>query len=88
MSLLSHAAPSKWNLNSILQLIAIGAILWTGETVMSSKDRLGKIEESLAVMSTTNDDRLTQLNRIEAEMARQRDQLRDLQVEVAKLKGK
>lgn len=76
------------NFNSLLQMIAISALLWVGETVSSSKDRLSKIEERLAVIDSANNIKVEQLNRIESEVGKQRDQLHDLQVEVAKLKGK
>ncbi len=88
MALTESIAPRKWNLNSILQLVAISAMIWVGETVTASKDRLAKIDESLAVMRVSNTSKWEQLDRIENEVGKQRDQLRDLQIDVSKLKSK
>lgn len=87
LSTIDAHKPSKWNLNSILHLIAICALLWVLETVTSSKDRLSKIDEQLAVMAASNNSKWEQLNRIEEEVNKQRDQLHDLQIELAKLKS-
>jgi hypothetical protein len=77
-----------FNFNSFLNLIAIACIFWVGEEVLSSKERMVKVEQALAVMAVANEAKLESLNRIEAEVNRQRDQLHDLQLDVSKLKNK
>jgi hypothetical protein len=85
------AAPPErkgWNLNSILQLIALSSIFWVGYTVTTTKEKISTIEEQVSVLRTANESKWDQLNRIEQEVNKQRDQLRDLQLDVSRLKSK
>lgn len=89
MSLVTeHGRWKNLNFNSLLHMIGISALVWVGTTVNQSRDRLAKIDSEIAVISATDQSKWDQLNRIETEVNKQRDQLHDLQIEVAKLKNK
>ncbi len=75
----SYDSTMKPNLNTIVGTITLGVIVWVGTSLLSLTTKVNRIE---AVFDAKNE----QLNRIEAEVTRQRAQIYELQLDMARIK--
>jgi len=78
--------PKQLNFNTVVSVIVLASIAWVGTSIRDGADKLSRIDNRMSVMEALNSDKIDRLIRIEAELQRQRDSLRDLQMDVTKLK--
>jgi predicted component of type VI protein secretion system len=79
--------PKQLNFNTVVSAIVLGAVVWVGNSIKDGTEKLSKIDNRMSVMEALNSDKIERLIRIEAELSRQRDSLRDLQIDVTRIKN-
>ncbi len=78
--------PKQLNFNTVVSALVLASIAWVGSSIRDGSEKLSRIDNRMSVMEALNSDKIDRLIRIEAELQRQRDSLRDLQMDVTKLK--
>ncbi len=79
--------PKQLNFNTVLNVIVIAVITWVGTSIRDGAEKLNNIDKRMAIMETVNSDKIMRLDRIETELSRQRDSLRDLQMDITRIKN-
>ena len=82
------------NFNTVLNFIIIAVVGWVGTSIKDGTEKLARINERIAIIETANIGKVEQLNRIEADQVRARQEMTrywqavmDLQLELARVKG-
>ncbi len=85
---MSDKQPKQLNFNTVVSVVVLAAVGWVGTTIRENSAQLSRLSERMSVMEAVNTDKITRLGRIEEELGHQRDTLRDLQIDVNRIKNK
>lgn len=86
-NILMNDKPKPLNFNTILNVIIIAVVAWVGKSIQDGAEKLNNIDKRMAIMEAVNSDKIDRLIRIESELSRQRDSLRDLQIDITRIKN-
>jgi hypothetical protein len=81
MSEQSAVSAKRVNFNTFLNVIVLSVTAWVGSSILTLGRQLTRLE-------AVTEMKIEQLNRIELELGRQRNQITELQLDLARVKGK
>lgn len=78
---MSDKQPKQLNFNTVISVVVLAAVGWVGTSIKENSAQLSKLSERMSVMEALNNDKITRISRIE-------DALRDLQIDMNRIKNK